>query len=169
MNVEHAIRGRRTHKQFGSEPIPRETLEQLLDLARHAPNHKLTQPWRYRVLGPETLERLKQAAGPKEAPKLERAPTIVCVSARLSGDPLTDEEDVLSAGVAVYIVLLAAHARGLASYWRTPAVMRTPEGRAIVRLAAEERFVGLIYLGQPCSDPPAREREPLETFLDYLP
>jgi nitroreductase len=166
--VERAVRGRRTHKQFGSEPIARETLEELLELARHAPNHKLTQPWRFRVLGPQTLARLKELGGPKEAAKLDRAPTLVVVSAKLTGDPLTDEEDVLATGVALYIVMLAAHARGIASYWRTPQVLRTPEGRGAVGLASDERFVGVVYLGPPTSVPPAKEREPLERSLEYL-
>jgi nitroreductase len=169
LTVEQAIRSRRTHKQFGDEPVPRETVDELLDLARYAPNHKLTQPWRFRVVGPQTLERLKQAGGPKEAPKLERAPTLVVVSAKLSGDPLVDDEDVLATGVALYIVTLAAHERGLASYWRTPGLMRTPEGRAIVGLADDERFVGVVYLGYPCSEPPAKERVPLEQCVEYLP
>ena len=51
-------------------------LKELFDLARFAPNHHLTQPWRFRVLGPEALARLKEAAGPVEAPKLDRAPTL---------------------------------------------------------------------------------------------
>ena len=51
MDVEDAIRTRRTHKAYGSEPVDRETLERLFDLARWAPNHHLTNPWRFRVLG----------------------------------------------------------------------------------------------------------------------
>jgi nitroreductase len=169
MNVDEAIRTRRTHKQFRPEPLPRAVIEELLDLARCAPNHHLTQPWRFRVIGPETLARLQEAGGRKEASKLERAPTLVCVSASLGGDPQTDDEDVLATGVAVYIVLLAAHARGLAAYWRTPALLRAPEGRAIVGFGDGERFVGMIYLGRPCSEPPAKPREPLEQHLEYLP
>jgi nitroreductase len=169
VNVADAIRGRRTHKQFAPEPIGRDTLEELLELARWAPNHKLTEPWRFRVVGPETLARLKEIAGPKEAVKLERAPTLVVVSASLDGDPLQDEEDLHATAVAVYVVLLAAHARGLASYWRTPAVLRSDEGRAAVGLPRRERFVGMIYLGYPCSQPPAKERQPLATRLEYLP
>ena len=72
MDVVEAIRTRRTHKSFGPEPVPRGTLEELFDLARYAPNHHLTQPWRFRVLGAEALERLQEAAGPADAPKLER-------------------------------------------------------------------------------------------------
>src|SRR2546429_9357258 len=63
MELEEAIRTRRTHKVFGTEPLDRDTLLELLELARWAPNHHLTNPWRFRVVGPRALERLKQAAG----------------------------------------------------------------------------------------------------------
>ena len=128
MDVEEAIRTRRTHKVYGREPVPRETLDELFELARWAPNHNLTNPWRFRVVGPESLARLKAAAGEEAAAKLDRAPTLVVVSVVESGDPLQDEEDYAAAAVAAYIVLLAAHSRGLAGYWRTPAVLRTPDG-----------------------------------------
>jgi nitroreductase len=169
MDVETAIRTRRTHKQFAPDPVPRALLEELLELASLAPNHKLTQPWRFRVVGPETLARLKELGGQAEAMKLERAPLLVVVSARLTGDPLTDEEDVLATGAALTTLLLAAHARGLASYWRTPGLLRTPEGRAAVGFGDDERFVGIAYLGWPCSEPPAKERAPLAETLEYLP
>jgi len=163
------IRSRRTHKSFGPEPVSRETLEELFDLARWAPNHHRTNPWRFRVLGPETLARLKEAAGPAEAPKLDRAPSLVVASAVLSGDLIQDEEDICATACAIYAVLLGAHARGLASYWRTPRVLRTKTGRNAVGLPDGERFLGLIHLGLPRGEPPAPEREPLETVLTYMP
>lgn len=168
MDVEDAIRRRRTHKRFGAEPLSREAIEELLDLARFAPNHRLTQPWRFRVLGPATLARLKEAGGEKEAAKLGRAPTIVCVTARLSGDVLVDEEDLHATAAAVYAILLGAEARGLAAYWRTPVLMRTPAGREIVGLREGERFVGFVYLGPRAGEPPAKERKPLADVLEYL-
>src|ERR671936_1919642 len=128
MDVETAIRSRRTHKAYGAEPVDRETLEQLFELARWAPNHNLTNPWRFRVLGPEALRRLKEAAGPEAAGKLDRAPTLVAVSVTQTGDPIADDEDLCAAACAAYIVLLAAHGRGLAGYWRTPEVLRTEAG-----------------------------------------
>jgi nitroreductase len=169
MDVETAIRSRRTHKAFGDEPLPRERIEELLELARWAPNHHLTAPWRFRVLGPRSVERLKLAAGPEGAAKLDRAPTLIVVSCLLGGDLLQDEEDLHATAVAAYIVLLAAHARGLAGYWRTPAVLRSEEGRAAVGLASGERFVGLLHLGAPRQEKPPPERPPVEqtaTFLD---
>jgi nitroreductase len=168
MDTEQAIRTRRTHKVFGEEPVARETLDQLFELARWAPNHRLTGPWRFRVLGPEALTRLKEAAGPEQAEKLERAPTMVLVSAALSGDPLQDEEDVQSTAVAAYIVLLAAHARGLAGYWRTPGVLRTAAGRAALSLGDGERVLGLIHLGPPRQEKTPPEREAPESYVTYL-
>ena len=168
MDVETAIRTRRTHKAFKPEPIPREVLDELLDLARWAPNHNLTNPWRFRVLGPRALERLKAAAGPESAAKLDRAPTLVVCSCVLGGDPVQDEEDLHATAVAAYIVLLAAHARGLAGYWRTPAVLRTGDGRAAVGLGENERFVSLIHLGQPVQEKGPPERAPLEKTVTYL-
>src|SRR5256714_8142828 len=148
MELEEAIRTRRTHKVFGTEPLDRDTLLELFDLARWAPNHHLTNPWRFRVVGPRAREALKQAAGEEAAAKLDRAPTLVVVSALQSGeDPVADEEDVLASACAAYIVLLAAHARGLAGYWRTPAVLRTAAGRAAAGVPEGARVLGLLHLG----------------------
>ena len=168
MEVEQAIRSRRTHKAYGSERVDRETLGEILDLARWAPNHHLTNPWRFRVIGPVALERLKRAAGPEAAAKLDRAPTLVVCSCVLGGDEVQDEEDLHATAVASYIVLLAAHARGLVGYWRTPGVLRTEEGRAAVGLGPDERFVALIHLGHPVQERTAPEREPAENVTQYL-
>ncbi len=169
MDVEAAIRTRRTHKAYGSEPLTREVLDELLELARWAPNHNLTNPWRFRVVGPQALERLKEAAGPEAATKLDRAPTLIVASALQCDDPQQDEEDFAAAAAAVYVVLLAAHARGLAGYWRTPAVLRTPEGRAAVEIPEGERVLGLIHLGPPRQEKDPPERAPLDEYVTYLP
>jgi nitroreductase len=168
MDVEIAIRTRRTHKAYAPEPLPREEIDALLELASWAPNHNLTVPWRFRVIGPETLRRLKQVAGPEGAAKLDRAPTLVVVSCVLSGDPVEEEEDLHATAVASYIVLLAAHARGYAGYWRTPGLLRGAEGRAAVGLAEDERFVGLLHLGYPRQEMPAPERPGADRTTTYL-
>lgn len=168
MDVETAIRTRRTHKAFDPEPLPRATLDELLDLARWTPNHHLTAPWRFRVLGPLALDRLKRAAGPESASKLNRCPTLVVASSVLSGDPDQDEEDLHATAIACYIVLLAAHARGLAGYWRTPDVLRAPAGREAVGLADTERFVGLLHLGRPKQEQRVPARPPVNETTTYL-
>jgi nitroreductase len=185
MDVESAIRTRRTLKAFEREPVDRETLLELLELARWAPNHHLTNPWRFRVLGPEALAALKRAAGElaaADAPagaerekvaeaaaaKLDRAPTLVVCSARQTGDPVQDEEDRYAAAIAAYIVLLGAQARGLAGYWRTPGVLATEAGRDAVGLEPGERFIGLLHLGHAAqaAEPPGRE--PPDAYVSFL-
>ena len=169
MELEHAIRTRRTHKAYAPEPLDRPTLDELFELARWAPNHKLTNPWRFRVLGPAALERLKGATGdPIAAAKLDRAPTLVLVSATQTGDPVMDEEDMLAAATAAYVVLLAAHGRGLAGYWRTPGVLRTAEGRAALGISDDEHVLGLLHLGHPRQEPRVPERAPVEAVVTYL-
>jgi nitroreductase len=169
VDLEEAIRTRRTHKAYRPEPVERATLDELFDLARWAPNHELTNPWRFRVLGPAALERLKEAAGPESAPKLERAPTLVAVSATQTGeDAVRDEEDRYATAVAAYIVLLAAHGRGLAGYWRTPAVLRTDAGRAAIGVGDDECVLGLLHLGPPRQERRPPEREPTEAVVTYL-
>jgi nitroreductase len=169
MELEAAIRSRRTHKAYGAEPVDRATLEELLELARWAPNHHLTNPWRFRVLGPEALARLKDAAGPEAAGKLDRAPTLVAVSVTQSGDDaVADEEDLLAASIAAYIVLLAAHGRGLAGYWRTPAVLRTEAGRAALGVPDGERLIALLHLGPPRQEREAPGRAPTGDVVTYL-
>jgi nitroreductase len=168
VDLETAIRTRRTHKAYGNDPVPRATLEQLFELARWAPNHNLTNPWRFRVLGPRVLDALKHAADPEGAAKLDRAPTLIALSVKQTGDPVADEEDVCAAACAGYIVLLAAHARGLAGYWRTPAVLRTSAGRQALGIPDDERVLGLLHLGPPRQERPSTERAPVGDVVAYL-
>jgi nitroreductase len=185
MEVEEGIRSRRTVKAFEPEPVDSETLEELLELARWAPNHNLTNPWRFRVLGPGSLARLKEAAaalavegappgadlekiGETAAAKLDRAPTLVVCSVVQSGDPVQDEEDRYAAACAAYVVLLSAHGRGLAGYWRTPAVLRSDAGRRAVGLGDDEHFIGLLHLGHARQETEAPERDGPDSYVEYL-
>jgi nitroreductase len=169
VELDELIRTRRTQKAYEPGPVDRETLDELFELARWAPNHHLTNPWRFRVVGPRALEALKAAAGPEAAPKLDRAPTLVAASVVQCGDdPVADEEDLLAGACACFIVLLGAHARGLHGYWRTPEVLRTAEGRAACRVPDGEHVLGLLHLGRGKGSKPAPERAPVEAFRTFL-
>ena len=140
-------------------PVDRATLDELFELARWAPNHNLTNPWRFRVLGPERSRGSSEAAGPEAAAKLDRAPTLVAASVVADRRPVADAEDRDAAACACYIVLLAAHDRGLGGYWRTPGVLRTPEGRAACGIPEDEAVLGLLHLARraaPSRRPSAR-------------
>jgi nitroreductase len=168
MELEQAIRTRRTHKVFGDQPVDPELLREMIELATWAPNHHLTNPWRFRVLGPEARARLEDVAGDGAA-KLRRAPTLVAVtSLRSPEDPVVEQEDLLATGSAVYALLLAAHDRGLAAYWRTPGVLREEPGRAALGIGSDEEFVALVYIGPLRQESVVPERVPLEQILTEL-
>ena len=169
MKLTELAAARRTYKEFGAEPVERETLLALLDVARFAPNHHLTQPWRFRVLGPETLAALRACAGESEAKKLERAPTLVVATARLSGEVVQDEEDVCATAAAITLVLLAATEAGVATYWRTPGILRTARGREAAGVPDGERVLGLLHFGAPVREPAARERADASQYVSFLP
>ncbi len=168
MELEQAIRTRRTQKVFGPEPVDPALLRELIELATWAPNHHLTNPWRFRVLGPQARARLEAVAGDGAA-KLRRAPTLVAVtSLRNPSDPEVEEEDLLATGSAVYALLLGAHDRGLAAYWRTPGLLRRAPARAALGIGEDEAFVALVYLGPPRQASAAPERAGLDQVLIEL-
>ncbi|HEX6390860.1 MAG TPA: nitroreductase family protein [Solirubrobacteraceae bacterium] len=169
MDVETAIRTRRTHKVYGGEPVDDATLRELLELATYAPNHHLTNPWRFRVLGPAARERLRAAADAQQAgsgAKLDRAPTLIAVTVRTDGEDPDEDRDATA--VATYLVLLGAHARGLAGYWRTPGVLKTEQGRAALGIPPEEDTVALVHLGPPRQDQYTPNRAPLDEVAVFL-
>jgi nitroreductase len=168
MDVLEAIRTRRTVKSYRPEPVPSDAIERILEVARWAPNHRQTEPWRFRVLGPDARSRLKVAAG-AGAEKLDRAPTLVVASFVPSPLALHAHEDEQAAACAVYAVLLAARAQGLASYWRTPGVLRTDEGMAAVGLGGNEQVLGLLHFGEPDGElPEPPTRRPTEHYVSWL-
>jgi nitroreductase len=157
---------------FSPEPVPAQTLLALFELARWAPNHHLTNPWRFRILGPDTvawLKRLANAEKPGSGAKLDRAPTLVAASVRREGDAVARQEDLLAGAVAAYLVLLAAHGAGLAGYWRTVPLLDSPAGRQALELEAAETPIGLLHLGWPRQEQRVPERAAVETFVRTLP
>ena len=108
---------------------------------------------------------LAEAAQPGSAVKLRRAPTLVAVSAQQTGDAKQDREDLLATAVAAYIVLLGAHARGLAGYWRTVALLDEPaRARAAGHRRARDAARAAV-LGRPVQRQRVPERAPLEDFV----
>lgn len=186
MDVFEAIESRRTVKAFAPNALAQAELEPLFAAARWAPNHKLTEPWRFRVVGSESLTRLKQAAaelaadaapdgadaeviGTVAAKKLDRAPTLVVVSSVQNADPTLDDEDRAATAIAAYIVLLTAHARGFVGYWRTPEALRSAAGLAAVGIEPGEHVLGLLHLGHAQGEPPATPaRTDTADFVSYL-
>jgi nitroreductase len=61
MDLETAVRGRRSIRRFTSDAVPERTILEILDLARWAPSWANTQDWSVLVVTGKTLEKIKAA------------------------------------------------------------------------------------------------------------
>ena len=178
--VAALIRSRRTIHLFAPEPPPRATIRAALDLARWAPNHRLTEPWRFYLLGPaaaEAVARLNaeivaEQRGPKAAQaKLDRwlsMPGWLVVTARTAEDPLVTEENYAACCCAVQNIQLYLWSEGIGMKWGTGNITRDP--RFFDRLGidpAQEKLVGMFWYGYPAEVPQA-QRKPVEEFIREL-
>ena len=176
MNVSDAIASRRSIKKFQDRPVPRGDIEALLDAAVLAPNHHLTQPWRFYVLGPAARRQYGLALGDRKARKVtdpvqadavrektaaehEAFPALIAVAMTLDEKPETREEDYAAVMQAVGYLMLAAVERGLGSHVRTGAVLEDPAARAAIGAREGERVVALVSVGVPAEVPEPKVRK----------
>lgn len=186
MDVFEAIRTRRSIKQFTDRPITREEIERLLEVVVEAPNHRMTEPWRFYVLGPEARRAYGEALGARKAkrvddPEAARAvvekvangeaglPGMIAVSTILDENPEIREEDYAATMMGVQNLMLAARAMGLGTHVKTGAVMDDPRARAAVGVPEGERIVATIQLGEPAEVPEPKDRRPAENFTTWVP
>lgn len=170
MDAFAAIFARASTRSFRPDPVPRSVLERLLAAAVRAPNHKLTQPWRFAVLTGESLRRyaeirrshrarrFEDPAAPEAASAIAKTyrehletPAYIVVMCAASDDPVRREEDYAATMMATATLLVAATAEGLGTYLRTGGIMEEPALKDLVGLPAGHRVVGIVSLGYPAA------------------
>lgn len=186
MRASDAMNQRRSIKRFAERPISREEVETLLSAATLAPNHRLTQPWRFYVLGPEARYAYGLALGDRKARKIEdpeaartmretvaaehRAlPCMIAVAVVNNDDPEVREENYAATMMAVQNLLLAAVESGLGTHIKTGGVMGDAAARAAAGVRDNERIVAIVNLGLPADVPPPKKREPASAFTTWMP
>ena len=175
MHVADAIRERRSIKRFTNAPVSREQIESLLSAAVLAPNHRLTEPWRFYVLGPAAREAYGRVLGGRKAKKIEdpaaaqatvenvaqehRAlPAMIAVAIALNASPEIVEEDHAAAMMGIENLSLLAVAMGLGTHIKTGAVMADASARAAVGVRDDERIVAIVNVGVPAGMPVPKPR-----------
>lgn len=185
MDVFEAIADRRSIKQFTDRPVSRAEIERLLDVVVQAPNHRMTQPWRFYVLGPEARRAWGEALGARKAKRVEdpeaaRAvvekvasthaalPAMIAVATTLDDNPEIREEDYASAMMGAQNLMLAALDLGLGTHLKSGAVMEDPRARTAVGVPEGERIVAVIHLGEPAAVPDAKSRRPAAEVTTWV-
>jgi len=186
MPIPQIIQDRRSIKSFTDRPVARETIEMLLDAAVLAPNHRLTKPWRFYVLGPESRYAYGLALGERKARKLadpaagralretvaaehRQLPCMIAVAIVQSDNAETREEDYAAAMMALENLALTAVALGLGTHLKTGGVMNDEAARAAAGVAEGERIVAVVNVGEPAQLPPARTRDSGGAFTTWRP
>lgn len=186
MDIFDLITSRRSIKSFTSRSISNEAIDQLLEIAVQAPNHRMTEPWRFYVLGPESRHAYGAALGSRKAKKVEDPeaaasvmdkvasthrdlPAMLAVSMTLDDNPEIREEDFAATYMAIQNLCLAACAMGLGTHVKSGGVMDDPRARAAVGAPEGERIVATISLGEPAEVPAAKKRRDATDFTIWVP
>lgn len=189
MELFEALVSRRTIHKYEDRPVPDEIIERALEAARWAPNHKLTEPWRFLVVGPETREALGRVAErlalekaahmpPEERDrqvkraieKVTKLPALVVITAaRSPEDSFREREDYAAACCAAQNLQLSLWADGVGCQWGTGGVTRDAESYRILGLDKDAvDIIGFFKIGYPL-DVPKVARRPLEELTRRLP
>lgn len=186
MDLHDAIHSRRSVRQFTDRPVPRAEIERMLEAAVQAPNHRLTQPWRFYVMGPAARRAYGAVLGTRKAKKVEdpvaaqavidkvttaavALPAQVAVGMTMSENLEVREEDYAATMMAVQNMLLTAGAIGLATHLKTGAVMEDPRARSAIGVPEGVRLVAVIDVGEPAGPADAKPRRPAAEFTTWLP
>lgn len=187
MSILQTIKSRRSVYQFLPARIEREWIDQCLEAAIWAPNHKVTEPWRFWVLGPRMKSVLAHIyadnrAGKRAAPqteafkdiydkamlKFQAIPEIVLVGQVLHSDPVMRKEDYAACSCAIQNFQLAAWELGLGVQWSTGPIIE--DKRTFDALEIDSNalaLIGALYIGKPACVGESG-RKPIEKVTTYL-
>ncbi|WEG12568.1 nitroreductase [Pullulanibacillus sp. KACC 23026] len=188
MDVLEAIHTRQSIGKVKSDPVDQSLIEQILELATRAPNHRHTEPWRFYVMtgaGREVLgnaytdialekvanltEKDRALIAEKQKEKAERAPVVIAVAAAYSSDDeIQQKEERAATHAAIENMLLAAHGLGLGAIWRTGEPAYHPRMREAFHLEDYEDLVGFVYIGYPDSQKDRQPRKPFSEVTKWL-
>lgn len=187
--VSEAIQSRRTIFHFKPEQVARDVLEEVLAAGIWAPNHRLTEPWRFTVIGEQTklklAERYRQIqiekvanstdvdesalskVGEKGFEKFMSKPTVVVVSCLQEGGDQQQREDYAATCCALYCIQLAGWERGIGMQWSTGPITLERQTYELLGIDADREYiVGFCYVGYP-ADVPTPKRKPLHDVLHW--
>ncbi|MCK9552909.1 nitroreductase [Aquamicrobium sp.] len=159
-------------------------IAKIIAAASRVPDHGKLAPWRFIIYRGEAREEAgrrlvalaEELEGPlpegrrmKEQTRFSRAPVVIGVVSTPKHHPsIPDWEKFLSGGMAAMNLMIAANALGFGTNLITNWYSDSPEGRAVLGLAPDERVVGFVHIGTfegPVQDRP--RPDPATLYADY--
>jgi len=155
------LKGRRTINLYLQTPVPEALVEDAIEAATWAPNHHVTEPWTFYLLGTETIAacvdlereivtaRKDAAAGEFKARSWAEKPGWLVVTCRQAGNSRQQREDYAACAAAVQNLMLYLWKAGVGSKWTTGDITGDPRFFDIVGIDDGEYVVGLVWYGYP--------------------
>jgi nitroreductase len=167
MNISETIRLRRSiyPEQFLDKQIEEKDLMTMLENANYAPTHKLTQPWRFRIiegdkkkeLGLILAEWMKANNSPEHFSETQYnkmtsrpAKSALVMAICMQRDPkesLPEWEELAATAMAVQNIWLTGTSLGIGMYWATPKPIKSKELADFLQLQEGESCLGFLYMG----------------------
>lgn len=185
MDALSALHTRNSANLLGEPGPTAEQLEAIFQAGLRACDHACLRPWKFLLIEGDArlnfgdlMVEVKTAldgdideiTSTKIRAKPLRAPTIIVVAASVKDHPKVPEiEQVLSAGAAAQLMMVAAHALGLGAIWRSGSMMFAPEMRAGLGLEERDQIVGFIYLGTANNVKPLPEHKSADFVRIWKP
>lgn len=183
--LSEIIKSRRSvfPESYIQKEIPRELIDEILESANYAPTHKLTQPWRFKViangakakLGAE-LGKIYQQTVPADkflqkkfdsfAQKTTQADVIIAICIQFNEDKLPAWEEIAAVACAVQNMALTAEALHIGAYWSSPPLIAHLDN--FLGLAENEKCYGLFYMGYHNAQPRAANRTPMSEKVQWI-
>ena len=184
--VLQVIRDRRSQKTFTNRPVGEDDIRTMIDAAVLAPNHKLTQPWGFAVLGYRARRRYGEikadlkvsketdpaSAADKRAKmiaEIAAVPAVIVVTQTLEGDPHRKREDYAAVFMAIENMLLVAVSMGLATKVHTGDILNAPPMRELIGAEEKEQIVAIVHLGEPAEEMKPKNRIPADEKTRWIP
>lgn len=176
--IAERIRSRRTTRLFLKQKVSRQLVREAIELARWAPNHHLTEPWHFYLMGPEKIAAsveligalIEETKGDPDLADFKREsaraiPGWLLVTCKKSDDELRQREDYASVCCAIQNLTLYLSEADVASKWTTGNITRDARFFELMDIDMEAEFVvGLIWYGYP-KTLPTQERKAVDEIL----
>ncbi|ARF14172.1 nitroreductase family protein [Sporosarcina ureae] len=179
--VEKSIMGRRSIKKFKKDPVDIDELIELLNVAKWAPNHKLTEPWRFQLYVDEGKERFIEAfltsqerdgnipdKAQNKAAYFRDIPLHLVVIMPEDSRKKRWDEDYAAISAMIQNFQLAAWERGIGMIWRTNDWTHDPIFKDAIGVKSDEKIVGTLMIGYPKHVPKPEERKDIRNVLTVI-
>lgn len=186
--VNEIIRNRRSisPENYSSRKVHREIVENILTNATWAPNHGMTQPWRFKVFIGDGMKkladffpRLYKEVTPEDKFSQRKFDKItnrmntlnVVVAICMERDPsgkIPEIEEIEAVACGVQNMYLSCTAYGIGGFWSSPKFVYTDQMKDFLGLGEDDRCLGLFYMGYPEGDWPESHRKPLEYVTEWI-